>query len=244
MIRQFLTDDNLVVPAVSREKMEQIDFLATTATGLQLVQMMENAGRSLAELSLQLMGSGALKTRILVLAGGGNNGCGGICAARHLHNRGLTVAVWQATPPATPACEQQWRIYQAAGGEQLGESQLHNFRPRLIIDALIGYRLQGEPRWHLQSVLEWASQHRAFKLALDVPTGVDATTGETPGNYLRADATLTLALPKSGLLPHLAGNLFLADIGIPPAVFQKAGITYQSPFAGRFVVPLLPFPEP
>ncbi len=244
MIRQFLTDDNLVVPAVSRAKMEQIDTLATTATGLQLIQMMENAGRSLAELSLQLMGAGALKTRILVLAGGGNNGGGGICAARHLHNRGLTVAVWQATPPATPACEQQWRIYQAAGGEQLKENQLHNFRPRLIIDALIGYRLQGEPRSPLQFVLEWASQHRAFKLALDVPTGVDATTGETPGSYLRADATLTLALPKSGLLPQLTGNLFLADIGIPPAVFQEAGITYQPPFAGRFIVPLLPFPEP
>ncbi len=242
MITKFLTDDNLEVPAVSRETMQRIDALAVDHAGYHLLQMMENASRSLAELALQLMGPGALKTRILVLAGGGNNGGGGIGAARHLHNRGLTVAVWLASEPRTAACEQQWTVFRKAGGQQVTTEDLQAFRPRLIIDALVGYGLQGPLHPNLQSVVEWAGNHRAFKLALDVPTGVDATTGDPPGHFLRADATLTLALPKSGLLPQHTGNLFLADIGIPPAVFQMAGIDYQSPFAGRFIVPLLPFP--
>lgn len=243
MVTQFLTDDNLTVPAITTEQMREIDRLAMESAGLTLLQMMENAGRNLAELALHMMGPRALKTKIVVLAGTGNNGGGGICAARHLLNRGIPVRVWISGPPKSEATKTQLQIFQNSGGTVFTTDDLRHARANLIIDAMVGYGLHGAPGEAFIPAIEWARNSKGFKLALDVPTGVDATTGETPGTYLRADATLTLALPKTGLLPEHCGNVYLGDIGIPASVFQAAGIPYHSPFAGRFVIPLLPFPH-
>jgi NAD(P)H-hydrate epimerase len=68
---------------------------------------------------------------------------------------------------------------------------------------------------------------------------VDATTGETPGDFVRATRTLTLALPKTGLTASAAGELVLADPGIPAAVFRRIGLSYRSPVGTRFRVPLI-----
>jgi NAD(P)H-hydrate epimerase len=65
-------------------------------------------------------------------------------------------------------------------------------------------------------------------LSLDLPSGVDATSGDTPGVHVRADRTLTLALPKTGLVASAAGSLLLADLGIPLATYRKAGVTLDS----------------
>jgi NAD(P)H-hydrate epimerase len=75
-------------------------------------------------------------------------------------------------------------------------------------------------------------------LALDVPSGVDSTTGDTPGDFMRAHSTMTLALPKTGLLPEKTGDLFLADIGIPEETYRRLGLNYVSPFGNRFMIPL------
>jgi NAD(P)H-hydrate epimerase len=77
---------------------------------------------------------------------------------------------------------------------------------------------------------------------LDLPSGIDATTGAAPGIHVRADATLTLALPKVGLAAPTAaaatGDLYLADLGIPAAAFRRLAIFPAIPFDHRFVVPL------
>ncbi|MCP4972020.1 MAG: NAD(P)H-hydrate epimerase, partial [Arcobacter sp.] len=73
---------------------------------------------------------------------------------------------------------------------------------------------------------------------LDVPSGVDSTTGETYGEFISTDRTLTLALPKTGLLPKLVGKLFLADFGIQKKVYEKMGIEYSEPFQSSFIVKL------
>jgi NAD(P)H-hydrate epimerase len=75
-------------------------------------------------------------------------------------------------------------------------------------------------------------------VALDVPSGLDATTGAAPGEVVRADITMTLALPKTGLHAPMVGALELADLGIPAATFRRAGVTYVSPFDDRFRVAL------
>ena len=75
--------------------------------------------------------------------------------------------------------------------------------------------------------------HAARVLALDVPSGLNATTGETPGVVVRADRTLTLALPKTGLR-DVAGALYLGDIGIPPEVYHRMGVSFAPPFAERY----------
>ncbi len=70
-------------------------------------------------------------------------------------------------------------------------------------------------------MIQWSNAAQKPVLAFDVPSGIDATTGDTPGEYIRPEQTLTLALPKTGLLPEKTGRLVLADIGIPLAVFRK-----------------------
>ena len=75
-------------------------------------------------------------------------------------------------------------------------------------------------------------------LSLDVPSGVNSTTGEVVGEPIRPTATMTLALPKTGLLPEHTGDLELADIGIPEETFHLAGIRYVSPFDDRWRLPL------
>jgi NAD(P)H-hydrate epimerase len=71
-----------------------------------------------------------------------------------------------------------------------------------------------------------------------VPSGVDATTGETPGDYISPRWTITLALPKTGLSAEKAGVLILADLGISPKVFEKTTARYVNPFGGSFWVNL------
>lgn len=98
----------------------------------------------------------------------------------------------------------------------------------LVIDALIGYGLGGAPRGAAAALIRAANEQAAPVLSLDLPSGLDATTGEAYEPTIRASATLTLALPKTGLLaPGAAewtGELYLADIGIPAEVYREPGL--------------------
>lgn len=108
----------------------------------------------------------------------------------------------------------------------------------LILDALIGYSLTGAPSGVYADLILWANSTGTRILSLDVRSGLDSTTGATPGPVISADATMTLALPKTGLLPGKTGRLSLADIGIPMQTYKQLGLTYVSPFGSRYVVPL------
>src|SRR6516225_11038317 len=90
---RFVTERGIVVPAVDSAQMREVDRIAVEETGPNLYQMMENAGRNLALLAIQLLDEGWERAKVLVLAGSGGNGGGGICAARHLANHNVNVAV-------------------------------------------------------------------------------------------------------------------------------------------------------
>jgi NAD(P)H-hydrate epimerase len=208
-------------------------------TGPNLFQMMENAGRNLAELVFEKMGEGWRNAKIVVLAGTGGNGGGGICAARHLANRGANVKLCisdVANLGEVPAYQRH--IYQNAGGVEISFEELSDEPASIILDAVIGYSLQSAPYGLPMQMINWANEQDALKLSLDVPSGVDSTTGETPGDFVRSDYTMTLALPKTGLLPHLSGELFLADIGIPAETYSRLDIPFQTPFDSRFRIPI------
>ncbi len=211
--------------------MRDIDRIALEETGPNLYQMMENAGRSLAVLAIEILGSTWRKGNVLVLSGGGGNGGGGICAGRHLANRGVNVSLCLARPEhleGVPLFQKQ--IFEFAGGTELDFGELHSMGFDLIIDALIGYGLHTEPKGMAEDLINWANETEVPVLALDVPSGVDASSGETPGVFMQPDATMTLALPKTGLRSERTGDLYLADIGIPTVTFERAGISYQVPF--------------
>ena len=234
----FQTEDGIVVPAVTAEQMREVDRVAIEETGPNLYQMMENAGRSLATAALGLLGDNTA-SRILVLAGNGGNGGGGICAARHLADRGVKVALCLADPLAlSEVAKWQYEVFSATPGSALSAAALQAERFDLIIDALIGYSLTGAPRSAFAALIDWANAAGTDILALDVPSGLDSTTGIKPGAAIRPHTTLTLALPKTGLKTGRAGRLLLADIGIPLETYQRLHLSYVPPFRHRYIVPL------
>ena len=175
----------------------------------------------------------------MVLAGTGGNGGGGICAARHLANRGARISLCLSNPEGLADVPKfQRKIYQNAGGREVASQNLKNENVDLIIDALIGYSLKGAPRGSTLELIRWANGTNQPILSLDVPSGLDATTGETAGEFIRASWTMTLALPKTGLIQGKTGELFLADIGIPQGTFQRVGLKYEAPFGDRYYVQL------
>lgn len=233
-VDNFLTETGIEVPSVNSDQMRELDRIAVQETGPSLLQMMENAGRNLALLALELMGSSWRDARVAVLAGSGGNGGGGICAARHLSNHGVLVYLSLAEPNRlSQAAAAQMRTFQCTDGKLVSPNQVEGVRPDLILDALIGYGLNASPRGVVEGFIDWTNRTAVPVLSLDVPSGIDATTGQTPGKFVRPAWTLTLALPKSGLLGAETGQLFLADIGIPAAAFRRVVPRYEPPFGKR-----------
>ena len=220
------------VPHVSADQMREVDRLAIDEFGITLFQMMENAGRALARLARERFLDGdARGKRVLVLAGPGGNGGGGLVSARNLHNWGADVRVLATAQPESmgEVPRHQLRILDAIGvATAVATEEARLPEADLIVDALIGYSLRGAPSGAAAALVRAANQHRAPVLALDVPTGVDATTGEAAGDAVRADATLTLALPKTGLRAAAAkeyvGELYLADISIPAELYARPSL--------------------
>jgi NAD(P)H-hydrate epimerase len=236
---RFFTQDGIEVPAVTAEHMRELDRIAAEETGPNLFQMMENAGRNLALLAIALLGDVWNSARVTVLAGSGGNGGGGICAARHLANRGIDVRLCVSDPDRlenVPAFQR--KIFRSTHGREVKAASLSAEPVDLVIDALIGYGLRSAPRSPVAELIRWANGTGAPILALDVPSGVDATTGHSPGDCIKPHWTMTLALPKTGLLPQRTGYLFLADIGIPDQTYRRLGLSSVNPFAKGFWVPL------
>lgn len=98
MTVRFFSATDLETPAVTADQMREIDRIAVNETGPILPQMMENAGRNLAELAIELLGASWRQAELVVLAGSGGNGGGGVCAARHLANHGARVHLCLAQP--------------------------------------------------------------------------------------------------------------------------------------------------
>ncbi|MCB0154572.1 MAG: NAD(P)H-hydrate epimerase, partial [Anaerolineae bacterium] len=100
--------------------------------------------------------------------------------------------------------------------------------PDLIVDGLIGYSLTGAPRDSAAALIRWANGQAAPVLALDAPSGVDTTTGTVFNPAIIATATMTLALPKAGLrapgVEAHVGELYLADISVPPALYAEPAL--------------------
>ena len=123
----------------------------------------------------------------------------GLCAARHLVNHGYNTSICRSRAyHLTDAHNYHRVIYQLSGGKEAQIGRLPVEPVDLIVDALIGCGLQGTPRGPTVTLIDWANDNGAPVLALDVPTGVDPTTGKSEGKFIRPDVTLTLGLPKTG----------------------------------------------
>jgi NAD(P)H-hydrate epimerase len=236
------------IPFVTTDQMREVDRLMMGPYRISLELMMENAGRALARLALsRFLGGDAKGKRVLVLVGSGGNGGGGMVCARNLHNWGASVQLF--TSSGTDGFgEVPAKQLDILDGLKVPLTLVNGVvdlpDADLIIDALVGYSLSGPPRGALASLIRSANDEQCPVLALDVPSGLDAATGAVFEPAIIADATLALGLPKTGLRNSDSqaniGELYLADIGIPPELYAKPsiGIRVRSPFAESDIVKL------
>ena len=161
------------VPSLSADQMREVDRLMIEELGVTLLQMMENAGRSLAQVARsRFLEDDARGRRVLVLCGAGGNGGGGLVCARRLHNWGADVRVLLSVPPAKlgDVPQHQLRVLDAMGVEAKAADEPLALPPSdLIVDALIDYSLRGGPDGVAAALVRAANTHSAPILALDVP---------------------------------------------------------------------------
>ena len=207
-------------------QMLEVDRIMIEDLDIELIQMMENAGRNLAQLILDRYSPES----VTVLSGSGGNGGGGLVAARHLSNRGVDVSVTLGKPGAElgPVPTHQFDILNNMGVPVVNEPR----KSDVVIDALIGYSLKGAPHGRIAELIEATASMDAPIVSLDNPSGLNVTDGTVPGVVVTAEATMTLALPKIGLqnAPQ-AGVLYLADISVPPSVYDLVGATPAPDFS-------------
>ena len=223
-----ITNVDLPVPWLTTEQMVEVDRAMIEDLGIGLIQMMENAGRALADLARErFLDRDPTGKKVTVLAGNGGNGGGALVCARRLVGWGANVEVVLSRPDDAfdDVPGHQLAILRKMGVPCVSDV---SSSPDLVIDGLIGYSLGGAPRGAAADLIRWANAQRLPVLSLDVPSGVDAGSGKVFDPAVRATATLTLALPKTGLRSSDAegcvGELYLADSGVPSSLYASPSI--------------------
>ena len=194
------------VKHVTREEMAEIDRRAIEEYGIPAAALMENAGRAVADEVAKL---GA--ARIAVVCGKGHNGGDGFVCARWLHNRGAVVRVITVGADE-PEVLRRMRVRVEPFAGAIGECEL-------VVDALLGTGLRGPVREPHRAAIEAINAAGRPVVAVDIPSGLDANTGDPLGAAVRATRTVTMGLPKIGFTrpgaSAYAWEVVVADFGFP-----------------------------
>ncbi|REK68302.1 MAG: bifunctional ADP-dependent NAD(P)H-hydrate dehydratase/NAD(P)H-hydrate epimerase [Cohnella sp.] len=220
---------------VTSEEMRKIDRYTIDSVGIPSLVLMENAGRAIAEEAFRLAETGAARgrpPRWLILVGKGNNGGDGLVCARHMAERGWETLTVYAVPPEQLKGE---AAVQRDIADKLGlpavvfePGKLEWGRFDGIVDALLGTGTAGEPREPYASLIREANASGLPIVAADIPSGLNADTGDTADACIRATVTVALAMLKRGLLLHpgaeAAGRTVVRPIGIPEGAARELGV--------------------
>lgn len=220
------------IPWLKRAEMLELDRLMVEELGIGHRQMMELAGRHAAVLAQTRFLGRPEGRRVRVLAGAGHNGGVALIAARRLagwdaHVEIVLTAAEVRLRPHTAALLAICRRLEIPVTRQLPDTP--DAGDDLVIDGVVGCALIGPLRGAGESATRWANTSVSPVLALDLPSGLDPDMGPVDGIAIRATATLALAAPKRGLKHPAAsiyvGELFVADIGVPPGLFENPGVS-------------------
>ena len=210
---------------LSAEQMRGLDRYVIEERGVPGLHLMERAGVAVAEAALGLLYD--RQGEVVVLCGKGNNGGDGLVAARALGQNGIPVRVVLPFSPNELSPDAR-SMYDAAKAEDVPIAQTvtdEELRQAgVVIDALLGTGVTGPVRGVMAELIQRTNAIREGRgvLAVDLPSGVETDTGQVHGPAIRAEMTVTMALPKPGLVLYpgagLAGRWRVADIGFPPEV--------------------------
>jgi NAD(P)H-hydrate epimerase len=235
--------------AVTTAQIRQLDQ-RTIATGVASAELMERAGAAVARACTGLLHSHAARS-VLLFAGKGNNGGDAIVAARHLANMGcqptLILLCRRDELQGDPLKHFQRlikgvHVFELPAAKQMREI-VTEVRPVVIIDGLLGTGLTGAVREPYLSAISFINELGRPVVAIDIPSGIDSDPGKVRGVCVRADVTVTMGLPKIGLLQPAAvdyvGRIEVADIGFPQQFVGGIKTTVELISAGD-VAPMFP----
>ena len=234
-IVRTVNDPARSIPTLSRDAARELDRIALIEYGIPGIVLMENAARAVAVTALGLTGGQCGK--VLIACGPGNNGGDGFAAARHLHNAGARVAIACCAEPSRirgdaltnlAIVERMALPMRTATGASMAAAFDECVRmcgaqgPDLILDALFGTGLARAIDDDFGTLVARIADLRARGakvLAVDIPSGLDADTGQPLGPTVRADVTVTFGAWKTGFMargaPAFTGRIEVGDLGVP-----------------------------
>ena len=214
---------------VTPDEMRQIDYITQENVGIPGIVLMENAGRSVAEAVINTCKKG----RVVVVCGRGNNGGDGFVCARHLINNGFEVEIFLIGEPEKLAKNAMinYNILGKMGADikLLAYQSIEFFKEELsfascIVDAIFGIGISREIEDPYKTIIDIINICGKCVISVDVPSGLDAASGNVLGTCIKASKTVTFAYPKKGFIrksgPRQVGELVVADISIPKHIFR------------------------
>lgn len=229
-----MRDDAVSIPTVTAGQMAQIDRIMMDGLGVDTLQLMEAAGLAVTEAIRRQLGGDVAGKHVLLLAGSGGNGGDALVAARYLQARGghPRVVLSKRASELSGVIAHQHRLareFDVPVDEMPDRLTAFEANFGLIVDGLLGFSGHGDPRGATAELVQRANDHPAPVLAIDLPSGLDATTGVPGDPCIRAAATIALALPKqgfdSGEAREVCGEITVGDIGVPASVIEQVGVT-------------------
>ncbi|MEQ1829047.1 MAG: NAD(P)H-hydrate epimerase [Pirellula sp.] len=230
-------------PEITVNQIRLVDKIAVEQFGMLSLVLMENAGRGAADLVNSLTPS---SHRVLVLCGPGNNGGDGLVIARHLdacHRQVSVLIVGDRNKLSRDALSNllilektsvpiEWLAPNAASTDAclydvcLHRAMISIENTQVIVDALLGTGARGSPRGTMANLIDGSNRSAAFRVAIDIPTGLDAESGVASEPTFRADYTLTFVACKTGFRKSGAANwlgkVLVLPIGVPPQAIEIA----------------------
>ncbi len=206
-----------------------MDERASSEFGVAEAVLMENAGRAVAETVKQQIPAGNEHPRIVVLCGKGNNGGDGLVAARRLCDAFPDVKIlccFKEEDAGKNTKEQLEKIKKSSIDFLPASLEKYFEKDCIVVDALLGIGVRGKVESPYSDWINLVNRSGHFVVSADVPSGLDALSGLPCGTSVKADMTVTMGLPKIGLLYEKAsaytGKIIVADIGYPDEIYNMS----------------------
>jgi len=219
---------------LNKDQMERLFKEAFDVLGISVASVMNRAGEYSADFIL-----GLKPKKVVVCCGAGNAGGVGLAIARNLHQKGVTVQIVMAEKKLKEDTTEQ--LSEARKLNIIEVKGVHSEVGDIVVDALAGYNFSETPRGQYAVLIDQINNARTSGskvVSVDVPTGIDSTSGFLYIPHVTADYTLSLGLPKSGMKEarENIGELHLVDIGIPASIYDSLHIPNEHYFGRSSVV--------
>lgn len=214
-------------------KLQELDKLAIEKFNIKSLDLMETAGFHVAEAAVKTLEQ-IRKDKVAVICGKGNNGGDGFVCARHLIDKGVDVRIFliaEAFKLKGDALinynllKEKQDIYEIPNLRDFEKSKNIFNHCNLFIDAIFGIGVNGQLKEPFRSVIKFLNDTGKPIVSVDVPSGLDATTGKILGECIKAERTVTFVLAKTGFFinegPNYCGEIIVVDIGVPKELVDR-----------------------